>query len=307
VTISNNAAVLGVALQSAKGAPNPTPDIILPYTGTPSLVPGTQLVTLAETDASAQEGDDVVVGTEPGGGSEHYLRPTAFATIVRALMGAPAGGDYAPGVQEYFTLIEDRASGVMVAEYDDAKLSQLVLTAQNRGACTYQTSWVALAAAYGGGTIGNADTSESPLTWPMVQVIRAGAHPGTCNSITLTINRNLTRVPGDQGYNNIDAVAGLFSVTGEMVVLFEDDGDMRAFATGSRTGTVPTPAIYTESLELDIQDTVSGHGANFAMTEIQFSNVTTAVGTDATPAFTTLQFKTKRQVNIADNLTISLN
>jgi hypothetical protein len=44
---------------------------------------------------------------------------------------------------------------------------------------------------------------------------------------------------------------------------------------------------------------------SFDVAEIQFTNVTTAVGTNAEPMFMTMQFKTVRQPVIADNLTIS--
>jgi hypothetical protein len=302
--IPNNTAVLGIGQQGAKGAPV-SPTAVLGYTGTPTLAPAPQLVTLAETDNSAQAGIDVVVGTEPGGNAEHYLRPSSFSLVAFALMGGGSTASATPSqIQDYFTLVEDYAEGTMVVQYNDAKCSEIVVTAQNRQVVTYTSSWQTLSYEFGGGTIGPITELETPLAWPSVQVIRDGAHPGTCNTISLTASRNITRVPGDQGFGNIDVVPGLFNVTGEMQVLFETDAEMRAFATGSPTGTIATPTLYSESLTLDIHDD-TGRGVSFDMAEIQFTNVTTAVGTNAEPMFMTMQFKTVRQPVIADNLTIS--
>jgi hypothetical protein len=302
--IPGNNAVLGIAQQGAKGTPNTSPDFVLGYTGTPSLEAQPVLVTLEETDASAQAGIDVVVGTEPGGNTEHYLRPSSFATIAEAFMGQSAGGVATPALEQpYFTLIEDHAAGTFVKQINDAKLGELVVTAQNRQVITWTGTWTGLSYELGGATIGAITETETPLAWPQVQVVRADLHPGTCNSITLTMNRNITRVPGDQGYANIDAVAGLFNVTGEMVVLFEDDGDARAFATGSPTGTIATSTLYTEKLQLIVQfEDLSG--VEFAMQEIQFTNVVIGTNTNAEPAYATISFKTVRQADIADNLTI---
>jgi hypothetical protein len=302
--IPDNAAVLGIGQQGAKGSPA-APSVVLGYTGTPSLAPGVQLVTLAETDSSAQAGIDVVVGTQPGGNAEHYLRPSSFSLVAFALMGGGSTATATPSAtQDYFTLVEDWNLGTMVVQYEDAKCTELVVTAQNGQVVTYTSTWQALSYTFGGGSIGPITELETPLAWPSVQVIRNGTHPGTANTCTLTINRNATRVPGDQGFANIDVVPGLFNVTGEMQVLFEDDQAMRSFATGSPTGTVATPTLYSESLTLDIHDT-TGRGCSFDMAAIQFTNVTTAVGTNASPAFMTMQFKTQRQANIADNLTIT--
>src|ERR1051326_1441049 len=177
----------------------------------------------------------------------------------------------------------------MVVEYDDAKCSELVINAQNRQVVTYTSTWQALSYAFGGATIGPITEIEDPLAWPSVQVIRDDLHPGTCNTISLTINRNMTRVPGDQGFGNIDVVPGLFNVTGEMQVLFEDDAEMRLFATGPTTGTVATPTIGVEKLQLLIDD--GSCSVRCLMQEIQFTNVTTAVGTNAEPMFMTMQFQ----------------
>lgn len=302
--IPNNSAVLGIGRQGAKGSPT-TPSIVLGYTGTPTLAPGVQDVTLAETDNTAQAGIDVVVGTEPGGNAEHYLRPASFAEVAFALMGGGSTATATPSqTQDYYTIVEDYAEGVMVVQYEDAKCSDVAINAQNRQVVTYTSTWQALSYTFGGGTIGAITELETPLAWPSVQVIRNGTHPGTCNTISLTVNRNSNRVPGDQGYANIDVVPGLFNVSGEMQVLFETDAEMRAFATGSTTGTVATPTIYTEALTLDIHDD-TGRGVSFDMQQIQFTNVTTQVGTNAEPMFMTMQFKTVRQTNIADNLTIT--
>lgn len=302
--IPGNNAVLGIAQQGGKGTPNTSPDFVLGYTGTPALEAQPVLVTLEETDASAQAGIDLVVGTEPGGNTEHYLRPTSFASIAEAFMGQSAGGVASPDLdQPYYTLIEDHAEGTFVKQINDARLGELVVTAQNRQVITWTGTWVGLSYEYGGGSIGAITEIETPVAWPQVQVIRADLHPGTCNSITLTMNRNMTRVPGDQGYANIDAVAGLFNVTGEMVVLFESDEDARAFATGSPTGTVATSTLYTESLSLIAQfEDLSG--VEFRMAEIQFTNVAIGVNTNAEPAYATISFKTVRQPDIADNLSI---
>src|SRR5689334_17126910 len=92
--------------------------------------------------------------------------------------------------QDHFTLVEDRNEGTMVCEYDDCKLTELVVTAQNRGVATYTASWQGLSCVYGGASIGPATETDLPLAWPQVTVTRAGIHKGTCNSINLTINRN---------------------------------------------------------------------------------------------------------------------
>lgn len=306
--IPGNNAVLGIAKQSGKGTPNTTPTYALDYTGSPTLVPGVQLVTAEETDASAQAGVDYVVGTEPGGNAEHYLRPVSFALIAEALMGQKTGTDVQVATpsqtQPYFTLIEDRADGTLVTQFNDAKCGQVVITAQNRALCTYTATWQALSFIMGGSTLAVDAEDETILAWPQVTVSRGGVHQGTCQTINLTIDRNLTRVPGDVGYGNVDSVAGLFQVTGEMVVLFENDDDARAFATGTTSGTVSTPTLYTESLDLEIAFD-SGLGVLFEMAAIQFTSYNVPVNTNAEPAYATINFKTVRQADIADNLTIT--
>src|ERR1043165_9302970 len=104
--IPNNSAVLGIGQQAGKGSPA-SPSVVLGYTGSPTLQPGVQLVTLAETDASFQAGIDVVVGTEPGGNAEHYLRPSSFSQVAFALMGGGSTSLATPSqTQDYFTLVE---------------------------------------------------------------------------------------------------------------------------------------------------------------------------------------------------------
>src|SRR4051794_28961909 len=86
-SIPGNAATVAFGKQSAKGTPQTTPLYKLKLTGG-DIGPVRDLLTLAETDASRQAGAQVVVGAHVEGTTEHYLRPTEFASIAFWTLGA---------------------------------------------------------------------------------------------------------------------------------------------------------------------------------------------------------------------------
>src|ERR1043166_4019119 len=88
-----NARYLAFAVQADKDTPESAPTAAV-FVEDSSVDPGIQEITTSESDRSAQQGQRIRVGIEPGGTFRKYVRPSEEAFFISALLGGNSGGDY---------------------------------------------------------------------------------------------------------------------------------------------------------------------------------------------------------------------
>ena len=131
--VAGNAWTLAVGKQAAKGTPQTTPTAKLKYTGGFGPAPDRTVINLAETDASRQIGDPVVVGYRVQGSSEHYLRSVEFHKIADLLLGTTVSTGAGPythtasspssGTAGYATLYWAVNSTAIVTQMIDSQIA----------------------------------------------------------------------------------------------------------------------------------------------------------------------------------------
>jgi hypothetical protein len=309
---AGNTRLIYAAIQSAKGSPAANPTHCFRLNGDGAIDPNRSIIQLPETDASSQRPVSQVVGAEPSGGWQGWLRPSEFAFLGRAIMGANADSGAGPFVHTatpvaaipYLTLW-DVIPGVQCTRFDDGRLSQLGCSGQSLAGVQYSAQAIALSATLGvtEPTLPAAPATDQAMSYPMVTVSLAAAHPGTVDQFTLLINRNVTLLRGDNGLGAYDSVVGLFDVTGTFSKIYTSDADYRRFHGGSSGATALTTTIYAEAFDLLIAIDAT-HSVDFTSTGIEYSEVRVPVNVDGTPIIETASFNTQRQPTWANNLTI---
>ena len=305
--VSGNTRIIGVAKQSVKGTPIAAPTVFFPLSGDGALDPNREIIQLPETDASAQRADNEVVGASPGGGWQGWWRDSGALFLAEQAQGAIAAGVATPTqAMPYFTAW-DIIPGEQTTRYTDCRISQLTVAGQSMQGITYNVQVMALSATLG---VTQPATITIPtdrkFAYPMVQVRPGGVHLGTHDSFSITINRNLAYLRGDQGLAIYDSWPGVYEVTGQLVRIFEDDSDYRKVHGGAAAATTLTTAIFTESLEIELDD--GTNSTLFESADIEYTSITEPVQVDGSPILQTLDFNTKRQpaASIGDNLTITV-
>jgi hypothetical protein len=309
--IPGNAVTLAVGKQTAKGTPQATPTYKLKLVGG-DVNPRREILTLAETDASRQDGASVVVGSRVEGTTEHYLRPDDFGLIAYLAMGASADAGTTPNFTHtatstaaapYATLFKAINTTTLVDRYADCRISQLVCRGAAGGALTYAATWGGLAALLGQVDPVLAAVSQTPLVYPNVVCTLGGAAPGTVQSFEITITNNAVFVPGDTGLSQVDYVFGKFSVSGSLSLLFETDAKYRQFHTGTGGGTTPGSTIFAESLNIKAEVNANLSVA-FDMANVEYTELNVPINVDGAPIVMAATFRTKPAAAIADNLEI---
>ncbi len=309
---AGNTRLIYAAIQSGKGAAASTPTHVFRLNGDGAIDPNRAIIQLPETDSSSQEENSNVVGAEPGGGWQGWLRPSEFAFLARAVMGANAdsgAGPYthtatpAPGIP-YLTLW-DVIPGVQCTQFVDARISQLGVSGQSLAGVQYTCQAVALSATLGATepVAPAAPATDQAMTYPMVTVTIGGSHPGTVDQFNLLINRNVTVLRGDNGLAAYDSGVGKFQVSGGFQKIYTSDADYRKFHGGSSGATTLTTTIFSEALDLLIAIDAT-HSVDFASSAIEYTETRVPVNVDGTPIIETVSFKTQRQATWANNLTI---
>ena len=313
--IPGNIEVLAFAEQVDKDTAAATPKIAVALEDC-QLDPNPTFITLAESDSSALQGDDVVVGATPGGTFKKYVRPSEEDFFLYNLLGKNTDtgvgdpythtaeiDDTAPFTTPYLT-IWDIWPGIATVKYVGARLSQAAYSSQAGAAWEAEYTVVALQALLGElePDLTGLVVDELPFTWPDTTVTLGGVHGGTVNQAQLTISRGTNAFPGDNGLVALDIPNGLFGVSGNLEVAFEDDALLRAANTGDTAGTALTTTTFSESVVIDLL-----RGANrevkFTLTDAQIKNFQVSLKTDASPATATFDFKAKRNVTLADVIT----
>lgn len=303
--VAGNTRVICVGEQTAKGTPVAAPTVFFPLSADAAMSPGREIITLPETDASSQRADNEVVGASPGGGWSFWWRDSAALLIAEAIQGAMAAGVATPQQAQPYYTIWDVIPGEQCTKYDDCRFGQLTVAGQSlQGITATVESVLALKATLGATPPTITLPTDRKFAYPHVQVRPGGVHLGTHDSFSITINRNLTYLRGDRGLDIYDTWPGIYEVTGQMVRTMEDDTEYRKVHGGSAAATALTTDIFTESLEIELDD-----GTNSTLFEsagIEYTSVTQPVAVEGAPILETLEFNTKRQAAIADNLTITV-
>jgi hypothetical protein len=312
MAVAGNTRLIYAALQTAKGAPAATPTHVFRLSGEGNLNPNRQIIQLPETDASSQRPSSRVVGAEPSGGWQGWLRPSEFALLARAIMGANAdsgGGPYThtatPVAGIPYLTLWDVIPGVQCTRFEDARLTQLGVSGQSLAGVQYQCQAIALSATLGFAepAAPAAPASDAAMTYPMVTVTIGGAHPGTVDQFSLTIDRHVSILRGDNGLAAFDSVVGQFDVSGSFNKIYVSDADYRKFHGGAPAATVLTTTIFSETLSLLIAIDAT-HSVEFVSSGIEYTETTVPVNVDGSPIIEAQSFNTQRQATWADNLTI---
>ena len=302
--VSGNTRIIAVAKQTAKGSPAAAPTVWFPLSGDAALNPNREIIQLPETDASSQRANNEVVGASPGGGWSGWWRDAGALFLAEQIQGAIAAGVATPTqAMPYFTAW-DVIPGEQCTKFDDVRLSQLTVSGQSLQGITYSVEAMALKATMGATEPTLTLPTGRKFAYPMVEVWVGGSHPGTHDSFTLTINRNMSYLRGDMGLDIYDTWPGIYEVTGQLVRFFESDADYRRVHGGSDVATALTTTIFTEALEIRLNDGVDS--AIFASDAVEYTGITEPVSVDGSPILQTLDFATIRQAVIADNMTITV-
>ncbi len=314
--IAGNAWTLQFGKQSAKGTPQTTPTMRMRYTGgigSPS--PNRNMIRAAETDASRQQGDPVVVGVRVEGTTEHYLRSDEFHRIADALLGSTAttgatnythtSSSTLTGTAPWVTLFKALGTTILVDRYSDCQISQLVVRGSAEGFISYSVDWLGLQALLGqtDPTPGATVTADRPLVYPDVTVTIGGITTDIVSDWELTITQNRSLIIGDTGLFAGDSTAGLFDVSGSFTVLMESDAYYREFHTGTTSGTTLGTTIASKTANILVQENVNRSVA-FDMDNVNFTAVPVEGNTDGAPIRVAMAFASKRGATLANNLEI---
>lgn len=305
--VSGNTRIICVGEQTAKGTPIAAPTVWFPLSEDAAMTPGREIITLPETDASAQRANSEVVGASPGGGWSGWWRDEGALLLAEGIMGTIAAGVATfSQAQPYYT-IWDVIPGEQCTKYDDCRFGSLQVSGQSLQGITYQVSNVmALKATLGATEPTLTLPTGRKFAYPHVAVSVGGTHPGTHDSFQITINRNLQYLRGDRGLDIYDTWPGIIEVTGQLVRTMEDDTDYRKVHGGAAAATALTTDIFTEELEIALDDGVDS--AVFHSEAVEYTAITQPVAVDGSPILQTIDFATVRQpaASIADNLSITI-
>lgn len=309
---AGNTRLVYAAKQSAKGSTASAPTHVFRLSGDGGVDPNRSIIQLPETDSSSQRPPSQVVGAEPGGGWQGWLRPSEFAFLAHMIMGSDAdsgGGPYThtatPVAATPYLTLWDVIPGVQCTRFEDARLSQLGCSGQSLAGIQYTCQAIALSATLGATepVAPAAPATDVQTSYPMVTVSLAAAHPGTIDAFSLLVNRNVSILRGDNGLGAYDSVVGLFDVTGTFSKIYTSDAEYRRMHGGSSGATVLTTTIYSEALALLIA--IDGtHSVEFDSSGIEYTETRVPVNVDGTPIIMTQSFNTQRQATWANNLTI---
>jgi hypothetical protein len=309
-----NALTLAVGKQTAKGTPQVTPTYKLRYTGGFGPDPAQSRITLAETDATRQQGDPIIVGHSVAGSSEHYVRPDEFGLLAFLSLGTlvttGAGADKThtisattSGAVPYATLFKAQNVTAYVDRYVDCQLNSVTVSGGAEQPLAVSMEWLGLSYTTGATDPVLASITQSPMVYPEVTVTKAATAAAVVQSFSLTWTNNRTLVTGDTGTSAAEVAPGMFAVTGSLAILFENDQERRLFYTGSTAGTNPATAVAAESLNILAQRTAT-LSITFDLDNVIPTGVTVPANTDGSPIIMGYEFQSKRDATLANVLEV---
>ena len=307
-----NTRVIYGAIQSAKATPAATPTHKFMLNGDSAGTPGREIIQLPETDSSSQRADNTVVGSSPVLSWTNWVRGSEFAFLAKGIQGANADAGAGPYTHEatptlsmpYYTFW-DVIPGVQCTRYEDCRFNTLGVSGEALAGIAYTASVVALSATLGvtEPVAPAAAATDTKYSYPMVAVTIGGVRPFTFDAFSLTINRNITVLRGDNGLNAYDSIAGVYVVEGTGRKIYVSDADYRKFHGGAAAATTLTTTIFTEALDI-LLTAAAGNTIDFAAPAIEYTETTVPVNVDGAPILETVAFSTKRQATLAANLVI---
>jgi hypothetical protein len=309
--VAGNKRTLYFGTQSLKGTAQDTPTLAMRVEEfTPNEV--RTKIQLAETDRATQEAADAVTGFGGGFSFKAYLRPSEAAFFLQALLGANTDSgsptDYthtltASETTPYLTMFEVEPS-VLCNKYVDIRITKIEFSGDAGGAIEATIYGEALSFAAGASAPSSpAVVAELPYVYAEVTVTKGGAHPGTCDQWSVTIDRNGKRIQGDVGFASLDYVNGKFVCNGQITKYLADDDDQRQVDTGATSGTAPTVTIFSEQLKIKLTRT-SVLSVEFTFTEVSWPTRSAAVNTDGSPLAEVMGFRTLPQATLAANVSV---
>jgi hypothetical protein len=309
-----NALTLAVGKQSAKGTPQTTPTYKLRYTGGFGPDPAQTRITLAETDATRQQGDPIIVGHSVTGSSEHYVRPDEFGLLAYLSLGTlvttGGGADKThtisaatSGAVPYATLYKAQNVTAFVDRYVDCQINSVTVTGGAEQPLSMTTEWLGLSYTTGSTDPVLASVTTSPMVYPEVTVTKAAVATAVVQSFSLTWTNNRTLITGDTGTSAAEVAPGMFAVTGSLAIMFETDAERRLYLTGSGAGTTPATAVAAEALNILVQRTAVLSIA-FDLDNVIPTAVTVPANTDGSPIIMGYEFQSKRDATLANVLEV---
>jgi len=311
--LSGNTRTVFAAVQSAKGTAATTPTRKFHLTEE-SMDPGRSLIQLPETDSSSQVADSVVVGAEPGGTMSTWLRPGDCDILFYSVMQANSSAGstnfthtITPSVTPVYMTVWDVVPGVMTTKYIDCRAVSAAVSGSAGQGIVVAWEMRALTALLGQTepTLPAAFATDAAATYPMVTVTRGGTHLGDVDAFSLTINRGGQYFFGDNGLTAADYVFGLFGIEGSMNLAFQNDGEYRAFNTGSTVGTNLTTTMYDQTLTILVQQGTN-NSTQFTSQGVRYTSYPVPIDTGGAPIIVAAGFTGKRQTVFGDHLTITV-
>lgn len=312
MAVQGNTRLIYAGIQASKGTPLAAPTHVFRLNGDAAMNPNRELIQLPETDGSSQRPNNVVVGASPEGGWQGWLRASEFAFLARVIQGANADSGAGPfthtatpaNTLPYLTLW-DVIPGLQCTQYVDARLSQLAVSGEALQGVQYSCQAVALSALLNATepVAPTAPATDLAYSYPLVTNTIGGSAPGTIDSFSITINRNVSVLRGDLGLLAFDSVAGLYAVDGTFRKIYVNDDDYNKFNGGSAAATALTTTVFTEALDITIAESATLR-VTFTSSGIEYTEIAVPVNVDGSPILQTLSFSTKRQATWANNLTI---
>jgi hypothetical protein len=260
--VAGNFYVLYIGRQTAKGVAQTTPQYGLKVTGGDINVDKTE-VELQETDSTRQGGRTVVTAAKVGGSPDLYVRPDDFGLLAYGLLGVNADSGTNPNyihtatmsssaAVPYFTIYKTIGGTVLVDQYVDCRITGCKIKGQAGQPITASWDIAGLTPTLGATSPVTVPVTQDPLVYPQCRVQIAGSAPGTVESWEIDMMNNPDVIQADNSLFPFDVALGRLQVSGTYTMLFQSDADYRTFFTGSPTGTVPSTALNTERLDINI-------------------------------------------------------
>jgi hypothetical protein len=256
--VTGQYATLGIGRQTTLGTPAANANFKM-KTVTGDLDMPTDAIELAETDSSRQAGATVITGKRVEGSPEFYCRPDDLGLLAYAVLGANADAGTSPNFTHtatigsslpFLTFWKAIASTVLVDQFSDCVISQLVIRGNTAAVLTVAATVMGKTAVFGATDVVLATETQSPIVYPQVQVSKAGIAPADVESFDLTIAAGVTHVWTDRGIMPAYVVPGRCVISGTLTALFQSDADHRLFHTGSPTGTIPVATVNDVALSI---------------------------------------------------------
>lgn len=307
-----NAKLIGIAKQTDKDTPAAAPDAYFRLTGY-SRNDVRVLSPLQETDGRAQRGGNHVTQITPGCSLDLYSRFGDWALLAEAILW-DAEDDVTNGIVTatpslipvYYTVWEVEP-GLYTDRYDGCVFGQLTVVGKDEGETEIKVTGLQFEAL--GFTAHVTEPvslpgapTEVPQIYAEATIKYAGVHPGTTSEFSLTIDRALDRLTGDNGFRSKAISPKLLDVNGTVTLYVEDDDRKRAVDTGSTTGTDPTTDIFSESLSIKLER--GDESLEFALDSISYLKSERALNLDGSPLAEVTPFISEPGDTLADNITI---